>query len=55
MIGNGTGRTVTVKVQLFVPQEFVATHVTVEVPIGKQKPDGGLQKAGVPLATVGNG
>jgi len=40
------GRTVIVKVQLVIwPQELLAVHVTIVVPIGKQLPLGGVQNS----------
>ncbi len=53
--GNGICLTVTVKVQAFVPHEFVATQVTGVTPIGKQNVGGGEQFKRPPLTTVGNG
>jgi hypothetical protein len=47
-VGGGTVRTVTLKLHALVPQPFDATQVTLVVPIGKEEPDGGLQKKNVP-------
>ena len=55
MIAGATGRTVTVNVQTLLPQAFVARHVTVVVPMGKQEPEGGVQPVKVPPTTTGAG
>ena len=55
MVTGGLGRTVTVKVQVFVPQALVARQVTGVTARGKQKVGGGVQPVSTPLSTVGAG
>ena len=49
----GTGTTVTVKEQVFVPQALVAVQVTVFVPRGNALPLAGTQPTSAPPVTVG--
>ena len=54
IVGGGTARTTTLKLHCTELQLFEATHVTVDEPMGKDEPEGGLQVTSVPTGlTVG--
>jgi hypothetical protein len=52
MDAGATPTTVTVKLQVSVPQSFEARHVTVVTPNGKALPEGGVQFTNEPLGVA---
>src|SRR5262245_32019337 len=55
MDGGGTGRTVTVNVQVSWPHGLMPVQVTAVTPSGKQNVGGGEQSSSRPFTTVGGG